>query len=204
MRNLDKLHKRTIQIYNNHAHGWDEHRPRVLFEKQWLDKFIGLLPTRAQILDVGCGAGDPIAKYFLEQGFSVTGVDGSANMIEICSSRFPEANWIKTDMRELALGSTFDGIISWDASFHLNQEEQRQVLLTFANHLSDTGVLLLTIGHEAGEVTGTVEGEQVYHSILEPDEYVSILGSLGFDDIEIELEDESCGFHSLLLAKRNG
>ncbi|MDJ0832558.1 MAG: class I SAM-dependent methyltransferase [Gammaproteobacteria bacterium] len=167
-----------------------------------MDKFIRRLPAQGHVLDVGCGAGEPIAGYLLECGLDVTGLDASANMLEISRSRFPDASWINMDMRELKLDVSFDGIISWDGFFHLTQQEQRQVLFLFAEHLNPEGSLLLTIGHEAGEVTGMVEGEEVYHSSLEPDEYESILNSLGFNNIEIKLEDESCGFHSVLLATR--
>lgn len=200
MQRLDLIRSRTVQIYEKHARAWDEHRPRVFFEKAWLDRFITCLPPKGQVLDVGCGAGEPIAGYILECGFQLTGLDASSNMLDIAKSRFPLATWVNMDMRKLNMDEKFDGILSWDGFFHLTQEEQRKTLLLFANHLRANGVLLLTIGHESGEVTGTVEGDQVYHSSLEPGEYKSILKNLGFEKIEIELEDESCGFHSVLLA----
>jgi hypothetical protein len=124
-------------------------------------------------------------------------------MLEISKSRFPTATWIEMDMREMKLDTKFDGIASWDGFFHLNQEEQRQTILLFADHLNSHGSLLLTIGHESGEVTGTVEGEEVYHSSLASDEYKAILDTAGFEKVEIELQDESCGFHSILLATRS-
>ena len=204
MQRFADIHSRTVQVYEKHAYAWDEHRPRVLFEKKWLDKFIEHLSPQGRILDVGCGAGEPISEYFLKHGFELTGLDASPKMLEISSSRFPMATWVEMDMRELKLDTQFDGIISWDGFFHLNQEEQRQVLLLFVEHLSSEGVLLLTIGHESGEVTGIVEGDEVYHSSLAPEEYEIILNSAGFEKVEIELEDESCGFHSILLAKRSG
>jgi len=40
---------------------------------------------------------------------------------------------------------------------------------------------------KSGEVIGKVEGEEVYHSSLDPDEYKVILGSVGFANIEIKL-----------------
>ena len=52
---------------------------------------------------------------------------------------------------------------------------------------------MLTIGNKAGEVTGQVGGETVYHASLAPDEYREILESLGFPDIVID---------SVLLAKK--
>ncbi len=202
MDNLTDIHRRTIQIYEKHAHAWDKHRPRVLFEQHWLDKFISLLPAEGRVLDVGCGAGEPIAKYFIEHGFKLTGLDASTKMLEISRARYPVASWIEMDMRQLKLDVEFDGIISWDGFFHLNQEEQRQTLVLFAKHLNSNGSLLLTIGHKSGEVTGIVEGEDVYHSSLAPDEYKTILTTLGLKIIEIKLEDESCEFHSILLAKK--
>ena len=202
MESSDHVHRRIVEIYNQHAHAWDQHRSRVFFEQQWLNKFIDLLPPAGRVLDVGCGAGEPIAAYLLQRGLAVTGLDAAETMLDIFRSRLPAADWVNMDMRRLQLDTRFDGIVSWDGFFHLTQQAQRQVLVRFADHLSHDGALLLTIGHEAGEVTGTVEGEAVYHSSLDPNEYRTILTNLGFDNIEIKLEDGECGFHSVLLAQR--
>ncbi len=66
MQRLEDIHSRTIQIYEEHAQAWDKHRPRIFFEQNWLDKFIDFLPSGGCILDVGCGAGEPIDRYFLK------------------------------------------------------------------------------------------------------------------------------------------
>jgi cyclopropane fatty-acyl-phospholipid synthase-like methyltransferase len=203
MQRFADIHSRTAQIYEKHARAWDEHRPRIFFEQNWLDKFIKLLPSAGRVLDVGCGAGEPIAEYFIKHGFKLTGLDTSPTMLEISRRRFPKASWTQIDMRQLNLDTKFDGIVSWDGFFHLNQEEQRHVLARFADHLSADGSLLLTIGHESGEVTGLVEGEEVYHSSFAPDEYKAILETRGFRKVEIELRDENCGFHSILLAQKH-
>ena len=103
MLNFRVIHDRTLAIYDKHAESWGRHRPRVFSEKSWLDRFISSIPPQSSILDVGCGTGDPIAAYLTACGFFVTGVDGSPAMIEIARSRFPDTDWIKMDMRELAL-----------------------------------------------------------------------------------------------------
>lgn len=203
MSNFDETHKRTIAVYDKFAEGWDKHRPRLLREKTWLKKFIQSLPSNASVLDVGCGAGEPISKFLVDQGFSVTGLDSSQAMIGICRYRFPNEAWLVMDMREIALDKQFDGIIAWDSFFHLKPDEQRNTLRLFSEHLRPRGSLLLTIGHEAGEVLGTVEGEAVYHSSLSAEEYRHILGSAGFQNIEIVLSDESCD-RSVLLASQYG
>ena len=84
MASFDEIHQRTRAVYENNAEAWDQHRPRSLPEKPWLDRFIQLLPVAGSVLDVGCGAGDPISRYWSDHGFSVTGIDSSESMIEIC------------------------------------------------------------------------------------------------------------------------
>ncbi len=61
------------------------------------------------------------------------------------------------------------------------------------------GALLLTVGHKAGEVLGMVEGEKVYHSSLSPQEYKHILGSGGFQDVDLAIKDKDCD-RTVLLA----
>src|SRR5262249_1057436 len=95
---------RIIDLYHGKARDWAERRARGnLFERAWLERFRALLPQAAAILDLGCGSAEPIARYLIELRHSVTGVDSSEAMIELCSSHFPEQEWIVADMRGLAL-----------------------------------------------------------------------------------------------------
>lgn len=200
MSDFCKVHDRTIEMYEKHAKGWDNHRPRSLREKSWLNKFTQSLPPGSSLLDVGCGAGEPISRYLVEQGFSITGVDSSQTMIDICRARFPDETWLVMDMRDLALVKQFGGIIAWDSFFHLNPDEQRSTLQAFIRLLRPEGAILLTVGHKAGEVMGKVEGEAVYHSSLSPREYKHILSSVGFQEIDMVIKDESCD-RTVLLAR---
>ncbi len=198
----EEVHRATPAVYQKHAEAWDKQRSRSLFERSWLDKLIQHLPEGARILDVGCGAGQPISQYLLTRGFSLSGIDASEKMIQICRSRFPEHSWEVMDMRNLELEEQFDAIVAWDSFFHLKQGEQREVLQRFLQHLAPSAAMLLTVGHEAGEVLGKVNGEQVYHSSLDPEEYKAILREAGFADIEMVLQDKECAEHSVLLARR--
>ena len=72
--------ERIVGLYEDNAAAWDAQRGRELFERPWLDRFCGLLPPGAQILDLGCGMGEPIAAYFISLGFEVTGVDSSTSL----------------------------------------------------------------------------------------------------------------------------
>jgi hypothetical protein len=57
-----------------------------------------------------------------------------------------------------------DGIVSWDAVFHLTPDEPRSTVRRFCQDLDPGGSMLLTIGDQAGEVLGWVNGVRVYHS----------------------------------------
>ena len=57
--------ERIINLYQRHADDWGRDRGRSLVEKEWLDRFFALLPLKPAVLDVGCGAGEPIARFFI-------------------------------------------------------------------------------------------------------------------------------------------
>ena len=97
-------------VYEHEAQTWDRERSRSLFEGPWLDRLLAQTHPGDTILDVGCGTGDPIARYIIDRGRRVCGVDFVAPMLEIARSRMPEEQWILGDMRELDLGGTFAGV----------------------------------------------------------------------------------------------
>jgi SAM-dependent methyltransferase len=199
---MQDIHRQTLNVYDRHAPGYQEHRGKMLFERAWLDRFLAALPenNRADILDLGCGTGDPIDRYLLSKGCRVTGLDAAEGMLALARDMFPGSQWLHGDMRSFDLGRDFDGVLSWDGFFHLSRGEQLAALPALAAHVRAGGALLLTIGHEDGEVTGTVEGQPVYHASLAIDAYTKLLKELGFSTIDYTLEDPSCDYHSVLLA----
>ena len=192
----------TRLAYEREAVRWDRQRDRSLFEKPWLDRFLGAAPPGAGILDLGCGGGEPIAAYLLGRGRRVTGVDFSGPLLALARARHPEAEWIEADIRDLRLGRAFGGVVSWDGFFHLTRDEQRAALPRIADHLAPGGALLLTVGPEAGEATGRVGGAKVAHASLAEAEYRDILAAAGVEVTAFERNDPNCGGHSVLLARR--
>lgn len=189
-------------LYEAYADGWDRHRPRALFERAWLERFRGLLPDAGSVLDLGCGAAEPIAADFIDHGYRVCGIDASPSMIAKCAARFPDQRWHVADMRRLALDETFDGIIAWDSFFHLARDDQRAMFEVFARHANDGAALMFTSGTRDGEVTGTLEGEPLYHASLAPSEYRRLLERFGFRVERYVADDPDCGGHTVWLAVR--
>jgi ubiquinone/menaquinone biosynthesis C-methylase UbiE len=98
--------ERIVGLYERHARAYDRDRGKTLVERPWLDRFLANVPLGGTVLDIGCGTGEPIARYLLQCGRRVVGVDSSPAMIEMCRARFPGAEWEVADMRRLALGRT--------------------------------------------------------------------------------------------------
>jgi SAM-dependent methyltransferase len=75
---MDSHADKIIDLYERHAHNYVADRGRVRWnESAWLDRFTALLRQRATILDIGCGFGEPIARYLIDRSFAVDGVDAS-------------------------------------------------------------------------------------------------------------------------------
>ncbi len=199
---LHALAARTQEIYDKQAEVFDRDRSKCLFERPWMQRFQALLPEDASILDVGCGTADPIAAFFIAQGYALTGVDFSTSMLAIAQKRFPDGDWRRADMRTMSLGQSFDGILAWHSFFHLTQNDQRIALHRFAQHLAPGGVLMLTAGPSAGECTGHVGDELVYHASLSQQGYAEALAQFGISVVDFVSEDPDCGYATVLLAQR--
>ena len=78
-RKCERLIKR-FQYYNKNANLFVETTANVEFYHMQ-NRFLSKLETGAHILDFGCGSGRD-TKFFLEQGYRVDAIDGSA---ELCN-----------------------------------------------------------------------------------------------------------------------
>ena len=193
-----------IDLYERHARAFDRDRSRSLLEQAWLDRFLGYVPPKGIVLDVGCGMAEPIARYIIEAGFSIVGIDSSPSMIDMCRERFPTAEWLVADMRHLALGRRFDGLLAWDSFFHLPPDDQRGMFTRFSAHALPAAPLLFTSGPSEGEAIGSICGERLYHASLEPSEFRRLLTSNGFSVRAHRVDDSECGDHTVWLATQEG
>ena len=190
-----------IGLYERNAVAWAKGRAGVVFETPWLERFKAMLPPSGSVLDIGCGSGDPIVRYFLNAGYNVSGVDSSPSLIALCRDKFPAQDWTVADMRKLNLRKAFDGLIAWHSVFHLTPEDQRRMIPIFRNCMHRGSVLMFTSGPEAGEAMGEWCGEPLYHGSLSPSEYGERLAANGFDIIGYVLNDPGCGHASIWLAR---
>lgn len=195
----------VIPTYDREGPAWAQTRDRRLTERPWLDRALAIAPHpkgRRRVLDLGCGAGRPIAEYLIDRGCMVTGVDASRPMIELFARVVPRAVALHADMRTLRLSETFDLVIAWDSFFHLSPDDQRAMFPVFASHAAPGGVLLFTAGPGAGEPIGTIGDSPLYHASLDPEEYRALLNDSGFEELGYWPEEPACEGHTIWLARR--
>jgi len=190
----------VADLYERHARTYDRERGRSLQERAWLDRFLRHVHPGGTVLDVGCGMGEPVARYVIECGFGVVGVDASPAMIERCRARFPDSEWVVADMRELELSRRFEGILAWDSFFHLGMDDQRGMFPRFASHAQEGAPLMFTSGPDQGEAIGSYCGEPLYHASLGPPEYEQLLAMNGFVVRAYVAKDPDCGERTIWLA----
>lgn len=84
------MNNQLRKIYDAFAKTYENNRGQFDMSDV-LDEFYSKLkPENRQLLDLGCGAGEPVARYFTDHNWSVVGVDFSERMIELASKYAPE------------------------------------------------------------------------------------------------------------------
>jgi SAM-dependent methyltransferase len=195
------MHQRIVGLYEDNAAAWDRQRGRDLFEKPWLDRFLALLPAKPDILDIGCGMGEPIAAYLIARGARVVGLDSSPSLIALARERHPRQGWVVGDMRQLDLGRRFDGLLAWHSFFHLAPEDQAPMFARFAAHARPGAALMFTSGWGRGTAIGEWQGEPLYHGSLDTEEYRALLEANGFAVLDHRVQDPECGHATIWLAQ---
>ena len=103
----------------------------------------GRTPATRTILDAGCGSGAHLDALGLHG--RVTGVDASSAMLEVAGRRPGAHHLEQADLRELALGTRFDLVVSlFGVCGYFEDREQLEVALScLGTHVAPGGTLLV-------------------------------------------------------------
>ncbi len=181
--------------YNAIAAAWDGARSEFSGrEREYAEQFLDGLPVPSSLLDLGCGTGRPIAEYLLERRHRVTGVDQSREMLEIARIRLPSGIWIEQAIEEFESAERFDGIVCWDAMFHIERSWHELLSLRMAGLLVEGGRLMLTFGgSENPAFTDTMFGETFFYDSHPPEVELDLLRAAGFEFLVSEFMNEPTG-----------
>lgn len=151
------------------------------------EMFASMVKPGGKILDAGCGSGRD-ANHFASQGFTVTGIDLSDNLLSYAKEHAdPNATFFKMDLRAINLTISFDGIWACASLLHLKRDECVTVLRNFQHMLRPGGVLFLLMKEGTGEqlvTSGTIEGDTRFFTYYMSDEIRGLLEGVGLKMID--------------------
>lgn len=151
------------------------------------EMFASMVKPGGKILDAGCGSGRD-ANHFASQGFTVTGIDLSDNLLSYAKEHAdPKATFFKMDLRAINLNSSFDGIWACASLLHLKRDECITVLRNFQHMLMPGGILFLLMKEGTGEqlvTSGTIEGDTRFFTYYMSDDLRQMLEGAGFKMID--------------------
>jgi SAM-dependent methyltransferase len=92
----------------------------------WVEELASLLPSRAAVLDLGCGAGLPATRELTDRGLRVLGLDFSAVQLSRARRLVPAARLVQADMTAVQLQpGSLDAVVSFYALIHVPLADQR-------------------------------------------------------------------------------
>jgi 2-polyprenyl-3-methyl-5-hydroxy-6-metoxy-1,4-benzoquinol methylase len=110
-----------------------------------IQHWAGLLPTRAVVLDLGCGAGVPVATTLAAAGLRLYGIDASAQLLQAYRQRLPHAIVACETVQDSGFFQrNFDAVIAIGLMFLLPAEQQAQLIDKVAARLNPGGRFLFT------------------------------------------------------------
>lgn len=190
--------------YNKIAKEWEKIRDNALICKPIIE-FAEKIKPQGNILDIGCGTGNPITRYLSEQNFKMIGIDIAESMIEIAKyNEILNAEFICCDFSDFNSTEKFDGIIAWDSLFHLPKEKQKSAYPKLASLLNINGYLLFTHGKNENELIDTMMNEKFYYSSLSKQNVIEILKENGFEIVYAHEDYKELNTHRelVILAKK--
>ena len=139
--------KKAIQDYNRIAEIYSKFSEEKLMQYQ-LVKFESYLKGK-KILDAGCGSGRDSA-YLTEDGYDVTGIDLSEEMIKIAKTK-SYAKFKIMDFRNISFKKeSFDGVWCMSSMSDIPQNEAKTTLEQFYKVLKKNGILYISTREGSG------------------------------------------------------
>ncbi len=169
--------------------------------KPYIDDFVKSL-SGENILDVGCGAGQ-FTNYFYALGLRVKGLDFSNGLLSIAREKYPDVEFINTDICEYKTTDLYDGIFTKDMLFHLPDEDINKTLNMFKKILKPNGkiCIIMDMPKEAGDhifVEELNENQKIYYNYLTPEKLKSFLKQANFtiDDIKLVEDNDNASSYA--------
>ncbi|MBY0310401.1 class I SAM-dependent methyltransferase [Patescibacteria group bacterium] len=172
----------TQAYYEKNAIQWEKRHTDPFFSEKQFTLWSKLLPSKAQIIDIGCAAGIHVP-LFLGIGKHLTyqGIDTCRAFLKTAIRRYPHLPFSYGDITDSSTlpQKKFSGFWASSVFMHVPTEDWPR-LGTTINHLMQPGAvgyLCLPEGHPGG---GSTETDQRHFTIFDPPEERAMIKSFGW------------------------
>lgn len=189
--------------YNKIAKRYMEVRDQFT-NNRYLEKLNNMLEPGSTILDMGCGAGKPIDKFFIYRGHKVIGIDISEKQIKLARKNVPRASYVVKDISNLQKEEyQVDVIVSFYTILHIPRETHPELFEKINSFLPEGGLALVTMGSSEWEGIEDFYGVKMYWSHYGPEKNRAIIERAGFKVILDEIDTRGGERHQVILARKH-
>ena len=168
----------------------------------WVDALAKLLPLRARVLDLGCGAGVPATRLLTERNFDVLGLDISAVQIERARRLVPGATFEQADMATWEHEpASFDAVVCFYALIHVPLKDQLNLLPKIRRWLRPAGYLLAIVGAERWTGIEEYLGSAMFWDHADRETYLAWLTEAGLAPLWDRFVPAGSVGHTLVMAQ---
>jgi SAM-dependent methyltransferase len=194
--------RRLVAIgYDQIADEYLARHGRSSVRDRWLLELTALLSEggHARVLDLGCGAGVPVARHLSALGHYVSGVDGSARQIRLARRNAPLADFIHGDITTIGLpAASFDAVAAFYSITHVPRSEHAGLLQQICGWLRPGGVFVGSLGAVSlPDWRGEWMGIEMFFSHYDASTNLLLLREAGFAVermVEMDQDDEDARF----------
>ena len=147
----------SISYYNKNANDFFERTAYVDLQDIY-DDFLPFLPSKAHILDLGCGSGRD-SSYFKLQGFDVTALDASEELVKLASSHIGQ-EVLLMNFQDLDFQDTFDAVWANASLLHVSYKDLKNILEKIYTSLKKEGIFYASFKY--GDKNRSVGGREFY------------------------------------------
>jgi SAM-dependent methyltransferase len=142
-----KICERVLSYYENNA---ADYASKTFFATmpQIYQEFLKHVPDNGEILDVGCDSGRDLI-WFRKLGYSVTGFDGSSNMVEVAHKK-TGLPIIHSTFEKFTSNTLFDAIWCCASLLHLPYQNLIMVMTNLSLLLKPNAVWYLSFKYGEG------------------------------------------------------
>jgi len=187
--------------YDKIAQWWHQHHFLSNYGIPQIERAINFTNIRNSALDIGCGSGGRIIRKLLLEGFNITAIDASIEMINIGKSIHNNVEFIHADILDWKSEKKFDLIIAWDSIFHIPMHKHESLLYKLSNLLTQNGILIYSFGNDFGEHVSDWHGEKFPYASIGINQNISKIMESGCQILHLEL-DQYPEKHVYMIAKK--